>query len=136
MISVPGYIYYNIIVWLITMLRTTLSIFLIYFQMLDPEPTTLTPKWSTFKTTTTKNSSTEDLTTNSGFRKITFVYFVFSVIYVSCTVDNRYSFNWYNSQYIHIVISIYLFTKINASFEIPLNLHRQPELLRWNVNVN
>nr|XP_022289490.1 uncharacterized protein LOC111101330 isoform X2 [Crassostrea virginica] len=39
----------------------------------DPEPTTLTPKWSTFKTTTTKNSSTEGLTTNSGFLDAQFV---------------------------------------------------------------
>ena len=74
------------------MLRNVLSFFKNDFQMLDPEPTTLTPKWSTFKTTTTKNSSTEDLTTNSGFRKITFVYSVFSVIHVSGTVDNIYSF--------------------------------------------
>nr|XP_022289487.1 uncharacterized protein LOC111101329 isoform X2 [Crassostrea virginica] len=39
----------------------------------DPKPTTLTPKWSTFKTTTTKNSSTEGLTTNSGFLDAQFV---------------------------------------------------------------
>ena len=74
------------------MLRNVLSIFLIDFQMLDPTPTTVMPKWSTFKTTTTKKSSTEGLTTNSGFRKITFVYSVFSVIHVSGTVDNIYSF--------------------------------------------